>query len=74
MTRTQTRKVENFDFYSDKAISQSEIAKLLRDHGVAQQMVGKFALIELLRSINSTFAKKNDLSDLNYALFLKLLV
>ena len=31
-------------------------------------------MIELLRSVNLTFARKNDLSDLNYELFVHFLV
>lgn len=74
MTRTQTRKVENFDFYSDKTISQSELSKLLQDHDVKQLQLGKFAMIDLHRSVNLAFARKNDLSDLSYELFVHFLV
>ena len=70
MSRAQTSKVSDFDFYSDKATNLAEISKMMRDYGVSQQMMSKKDLSELLRSINFHYHKRSDLSELDYNLFI----
>ena len=36
MSRSQHKKVNNFDYYSDKTINIAEINKLLKDHDITQ--------------------------------------
>lgn len=41
MSRSQHKKVENFDYYGDKSINLAELNKLLRDHDINQQILTK---------------------------------
>lgn len=41
MSRSQHKKVANFEYYSDKTINSAEINKLLKDHDVSSQMINK---------------------------------
>ena len=66
MTRAQTTKASDFDFYSDKSINLAELSKMMRDYGVGQQMMSKNALSDLLRAINQHYSKRPDLGDLDY--------
>lgn len=34
MSRSQHKKVQNFDYYGDKTINLAEVNKLLRDHDI----------------------------------------
>ena len=52
MTRTQTSKVDAFDFYSDKTINMAELNKMLRDNGLTNNMFPKKHLEGLLKLVN----------------------
>ena len=52
MTRTQTSKVDAFDFYSDKTMNMAELNKMLRDNGLANNQFPKKHLETLLRMVN----------------------
>ena len=71
MSRAQTSKASDFDFYSDKTANLAEISKMMRDYGVTQQMMGKKNLSELLRSINFHYHKRPDQGELDYNLFIQ---
>lgn len=52
MTRTQTSKIDAFDFYSDKTINMVELNKMLRDHGLTNNFFPKKHLEGLLKLVN----------------------
>lgn len=41
MSRSQHKKIDDFNYYSDKTINLAEINKLLRDHDITSALINK---------------------------------
>ena len=68
MTRSQHKKIQNFEYFSDKSINVAEMNKLLRDHDITQNMLNKDQLQVLVRLV-----KRLDLGALDQAAYMHLM-
>ena len=74
MSRSTHKKVQSFDYYSDKTINVAELSKLLRDHDFKPSQVNKDQLQSLVRLINLKINKRADLSALDFVGFMEWIV
>jgi len=72
MSRSAHKRVESFDYYSDKTINVAELSKLLRDHD--SSLPSKDELQTIVRLLNMKLVKRSDLTALDYGGFVQFLL